>query len=307
MSVFSTTGKMMKENLLPEVSLKNKDLLLYEGFSGPFPPEGWETDHWTQCNTSCCGQEPPCACLAQSGFNKAYITSKPVDASIYEKVFLSFFFDARFSFPHYTYIYIRIRGNETSPWKDITPWDNPVSEYIFPIFVEIPIILGPDGHGDALQVNLSSMGNYYLSYACLDEVIIYSPHENNPPDNPEIIGKRMFTEGENGNYTYKAYSIDPEGDDIFYIIDWLDGEVEKTGPYASGENVNITVTIPAERGTYELFTIKAKDIYGAESNWTILEIVVPRNKVIHNPIFLRFLERFPFLNLIFNIRRNKYV
>ena len=145
MSVFSSTGKMTKNNFLSEESIFNDDPLLYENFSGPFPPKGWSTDYWTQCNTSCCGQEPPCACLAQGGFNKAYITSKPVDASNYEKVFLSFFFDAGISYPHYTYIYIRVRGNETSPWKDITPWDNPVPEYIFPIFVEIPIILGSGG------------------------------------------------------------------------------------------------------------------------------------------------------------------
>ena len=140
------------------------------------------------------------------------------------------------------------------------------------------------------------MSNYYLNYACLDEFMIYSSYPNNPPETPEILGKRMFKVGENGQYPYKIFSTDPDGDDLNYIIDWMDGVIEEIGPYASGENITVKVNIPAEKGTYTLFKIKARDIYGGKSNWAILEIVVPRNRILNNHIFLEFLRNFHLFN-----------
>ena len=50
----------------------------------------------------------------------------------------------------------------------------------------------------------------------------------------------------------------------------------------------------------ELYSIevKAKDTYGAESEWGELTVTMPRDKVIQNMMFLRFLEQFLLLQML---------
>jgi len=133
-------------------------------------------------------------------------------------------------------------------------------------------------------------------------VIPYSLNE--PPDKPEIEGQRRFKEGEGGEYPYTIFSTDSEGDDVYYCINWSDGTIDWFGPYESGEEITINVTIPLEKGTYVLFKVKAKDIFDAESDWAILEVTVPKSQ---NMWFLRWLERFPILNQIVNLLMEKWI
>jgi PKD repeat protein len=116
---------------------------------------------------------------------------------------------------------------------------------------------------------------------------------NYPPDIPEIEGKRKFKKGEGGEYPYKIHSIDPDGDNILYLINWSDGTQVLIGPYASGEEIIINATIPSEKGTYILFKIRARDIFDGESNWATLEVTVPRTRNVYHLIILKLLERFP--------------
>ncbi len=124
-----------------------------------------------------------------------------------------------------------------------------------------------------------------------DEIMnLYNYNGNEPPSVPEIKGQRRFKEGEGGKYSYTIYSTDPDGDDVCYLINWSDGTQEWTGYYASGEEITINVNIPIEKGTYVLFKIKAKDIFGAESDWATLKVTIPRTRA-----WLRFIDMFPIL------------
>jgi hypothetical protein len=122
-----------------------------------------------------------------------------------------------------------------------------------------------------------------------------------PPSNPEITGA---TSGEPGTqYKYNVVSIDPDGDKIFYYIDWQDGNIQEwAGPYNSNVTQTFTHTWD-EQGEYSV-RAKAKDQYDFESEWTTLEISLPKNKQINNPI-LQFLENhlhlFPILRHILNL------
>jgi parallel beta-helix repeat protein len=153
---------------------------------------------------------------------------------------------------------------------------------------------GTDNDGDGIGDNPypipggDNEDNYPLIY----------PTVNFPPCNPVIEGKRKFMEGEGGTYQYTIYSIDPNDDDINYIIEWEDGTQEETGYYPSGEKIKINVSIPLGKGTYILFKIKAIDVFGAESDWVNLVINVPRDKSILFFPLLRFLEHCPLLNLL---------
>jgi len=223
-------------------------VLLDENFSGSFPPDGWSTDWWKQCN--CSGD--PCACCyyydqhSEGDDYDNYIMSKAVDASNYEKVILEFWFAA--DVQTYCCLYFKYRENETSPWKDITPWENPVILDFWDCF-ELEANFGPGGGGDAFQVNWSYKGYYsYFRYVYLDDVKIYS-QTNNPPSAPYVTGPNNGKIGVEYNWTF--VSTDPDEDNITYYIDWADecGGAEWYGPYPSGEEINIAHTYVYENST----------------------------------------------------------
>ncbi|MCX6668062.1 MAG: M28 family peptidase [Euryarchaeota archaeon] len=113
---------------------------------------------------------------------------------------------------------------------------------------------------------------------------------NLPPDTPSIAGPAKGKVGKPITYTF--VTTDPEGNDIYYSVDWGDGsDITYVGPYASDQDVALTHTW-AEKGTY-IIKAKAKDTYGADSGWGILEIKMPRNKILSGTLMLKILERFP--------------
>jgi len=108
---------------------------------------------------------------------------------------------------------------------------------------------------------------------------------NNPPSIPTINGE---TNGETETlYDYTVKSIDPEGDQISYCIDWGDGKPELcNGPFDSGIEQTYSHSWVQE-DTYTI-RIKARDINGAESDWGTLEVKMPVNNIILKSIISRF-------------------
>ena len=100
---------------------------------------------------------------------------------------------------------------------------------------------------------------------------------------------------------YKIVTTDYQGDNVEYYVDWGDEtNSDWIGPYSSGENITMNHTWNA-RGTYSI-RVKARDIYSYESDWTTLEVSMPKI-YIHNPIIeliMKMLERFPFFEKILN-------
>jgi len=88
---------------------------------------------------------------------------------------------------------------------------------------------------------------------------------NDPPAAPTIDGP---TSGAvSVSYEFTFVSTDPDGDDVYYYIDWDDGNVEDwIGPYTSGAVVTVSHSWSSE-DTYSILA-KAKDEHGAESDWS---------------------------------------
>jgi hypothetical protein len=115
---------------------------------------------------------------------------------------------------------------------------------------------------------------------------------SNPPDKPSTpIGR---TTGKiNVEYTYTSITFDPDGDQVYYLWDWGDGNNSGwLGIYNSGTTCEAKHTWNT-KDNYNI-KVKAKDIYGKESSWSDpLRITMPYS---YKPI-LRFLEllfeRFP--------------
>lgn len=98
-------------------------------------------------------------------------------------------------------------------------------------------------------------------------------HANQFPSIPDIAGPvKGKPEVE---YTYTFQSMDPDGDAIYYCINWSDGTDEICiGPYTSGELVEVSHSWD-EQGTY-VVQAKAVDVYDDESDWGMLTVQMPR-------------------------------
>jgi hypothetical protein len=120
----------------------------------------------------------------------------------------------------------------------------------------------------------------YHSYYLPD---LFSDLENQPPLIPnEIYGE--INGKINVEYEYETSTKDPDKDKILYLFDWGDGNQSGwLGPYES-EEIIITTHSWEKEGSYEIM-VKAKDIYGYESNWSDpLYVSMPKIKTYENNI-----------------------
>jgi hypothetical protein len=118
----------------------------------------------------------------------------------------------------------------------------------------------------------------------------FTTEENQPPSNPEIIGNSKGIPGQ--EYTYMFISTDSDDYDVYYYIDWGDGNIDEwVGPYGSGKTARISHTWE-EKSTFTI-RAKAKDTFGVESGWSQFEIEIPRTRNTQNLILINLLERFP--------------
>jgi hypothetical protein len=97
-------------------------------------PEDWETDYWDTSYTANAGGQSPEAHVNrytqyyQGDYYDNYIQSCQTDCTGAEKVNLRFRWAGNYYYPQYANVYVKMRRNSTSPWKDVTPWENPVGE-----------------------------------------------------------------------------------------------------------------------------------------------------------------------------------
>jgi len=121
--------------------------------------------------------------------------------------------------------------------------------------------------------------------------------QNTPPEQPQRpSGKTSGTPG--STYLYSTVTTDVDGDQVFYLWDWGDGNFSDwLGPFASGTNANVQYSWPL-KGTYSI-QVKAKDTNGAESNWSDpLSVTMPRNSASLVFFFERLEQRFPLVFLL---------
>jgi hypothetical protein len=112
------------------------------------------------------------------------------------------------------------------------------------------------------------------SMKLINEAENHRPLNPDPPNGPDT--------GKLGNeYNYTVSTTDPDNDQLFYMIDWGDGETSMIyGPYESGEECTVPHTW-FERGEV-MVRVKAIDENNAESEWSEpLPVSMSRTKIIH--------------------------
>lgn len=181
---------------------------------------------------------------------------------------------------YYEYSFVSTDPDFDDVWYFIEWGDSEFEEWV-----------GPFSSGEMVEIGhiWSEKGEYKIRAKARDSLGFESRWSeafnviiSNPPDAPEIDGPPRVKNGVEYGFSFSA--IDPDGDDVMYFIDWGNGDTEETVLYPSGSNVEIKHSW-VNKGNY---TIKAKaiDIYDAESNYSIFEINVPKNKAYYFKINL---------------------
>lgn len=117
--------------------------------------------------------------------------------------------------------------------------------------------------------------------------------ENDPPIIIDIEGPTTGKVGE--ELTYCIDAIDPDGDQLYYLWDWGDGQT--TGWLSE----NCSSYIWQESGTYTI-TIMVKDEFDAETPEIMLQIDIKKGKIRNNILFSQLMQRiskyFPILGML---------
>ncbi len=82
--------------------------------------------------------------------------------------------------------------------------------------------------------------------------------------------------------------MDPDGNDLYYYIDWGNGTTELVGPYGSGRTAKVK-HIWNESGTY-LIRVRSRDTFDEKSDWATLEVSMPKNRL------KTYFDRFSYIN-----------
>jgi len=143
--------------------------------------------------------------------------------------------------------------------------------------------------GDTISVShvWTLAGSYQVKVKAQDEegagsewseaLEVYIINENNLPPNKPAKPSGPTSGRVNVEYTYRVVTTDPEGDQIYYLIDWGDGtDSGWLGPYESGETIEARHKWTTQ-GNYQI-KVKSKDMFGAQSEWSDpLPIAMPKS------------------------------
>jgi hypothetical protein len=211
------------------INYEEVETIYYEDFSGSFPPEGWETDFWNKSDTNISGGTSPEAKVNKyDQYNEGqyydnYISSTKIDCSDHDKVKLRFRWAADYSYPQYASIYVKIRNNLTSQWKDVTPWENPIGESQPARLVDINCYSISEPLGEEFQVKWEYIGYYsYYNNLWLDdfEIITFNSYE----EYNETVEDIEVEKGEEKIVEFPEWTPtnwqDPEYEDI-----WVDYKI----------------------------------------------------------------------------------
>ena len=119
------------------------------------------------------------------------------------------------------------------------------------------------------------------------DIYLENVFQNQAPSAPTINGPGGGSP--NKQLNYDLTSVDPEGSDVKFFVDWGDGNSEETGFTASGTPLTVGHKY-TEKGTY-IITVKAQDEFGIDSPESTKNVVIPKNKAVNN-VVLRILEKY---------------
>jgi uncharacterized protein len=170
-----------------------------------------------------------------------------------------------------------------------------ISSSNYPRFLANPNTIDPIAKNTTYNIAQNTIYIDSEHPSCIVLPEIEQPTPSNPPETPKKpFGLKRIKVGR--TQIYSSSSIDPDDDQIYLLFDWGDGKSSGwLGPYNSGEKVRAFHKW-TENGSYEI-RVKAKDVTGAQSNWSEPSIVaLPYSRFTFYELFLKILQKLPIIN-----------
>jgi len=183
---------------------------------------------------------------------------------------LEFWFYGQYGSTYLDHYYVKLSpsGGYNQADFTVTLWDataQPAGTNYYNTPVEIDLS-AYDGQSVRLAWNFVDGDGGGLWYATIIDDVLVTGGSNQPPVTP--AAPTGPTSGSTGvSYSFSATTTDPDGDDIYFMFDWGDGNQSIwLGPYSSPGTVTTSYAW-ASAGSYDV-TVKAKDTNDAESGWS---------------------------------------
>jgi len=149
--------------------------------------------------------------------------------------------------------------------------------------------------------NSIALDNNNLPHICYDddlEVKYATKALNQPPSAPTIDGANNGKPGQELIFIFNV--VDPNGDDVKFIIEWGDSTSDITDFITSGDDKSVSHIWDA-KDTYTI-TAYAEDTFGNIGPSTTKQVTIPRNKALLTiQLILQWLlQRFPILKHLLN-------
>lgn len=203
-----------------------------------------------------------------------------------------------------------IQGNTGGEWKEVEINIDSYAGKTVLIGFEYKTGSNSNSEGwyvDRIEVKVNTISKYNEDFENFDIddywedwiITVKIASHNQPPEDPVIQGPNKGKAGKEYTYTFK--STDFNLDNVSYYIDWGDDTITDWTDFYGSSSAGHVEVHKWSKGNYEIKAI-AKDEKGAESDWTIFPISMPRSKVLNYNFNLleHIFERFPYLFIIIN-------
>ncbi|MFA5102291.1 MAG: M20/M25/M40 family metallo-hydrolase [Candidatus Thermoplasmatota archaeon] len=148
-------------------------------------------------------------------------------------------------------------------------WQEGYSALFYFEYTETPYYHSPQDTISTINATYA-VKNMRLIFATLAE-LAEAGQPSNPPETPLLTGPSSGVTKE--PYSFTAVTTDPDGDDIYYLFNWGNGEnSEWLGPFDSGTPATESYAWNTP-GSYDV-TVKAKDEYGAVSGLSPIHTII---------------------------------
>jgi hypothetical protein len=168
-------------------------------------------------------------------------------------------------------------------WIKVDWDDDNITDWLGPYESGEPVTLTHSwSYEFAFTIKAKSMDKWDDSYWGYHEMYI----GNQPPEPPIITGNKLYGDPDQ-ELTFRFKSYDFEGQDVYYIVDWDDGETTETNYEPSNTTIKLSHSWD-EKNDYNI-TAKAVDIEGdiskvSEPLWIRIGDEPPRKPDIDGPI-----------------------
>jgi serine-type D-Ala-D-Ala carboxypeptidase/endopeptidase len=116
---------------------------------------------------------------------------------------------------------------------------------------------------------------------------------NQAPVPPTIVGPATGRVNKNQEFTISM--VDPDGDDLFYCVDWGDQTpIEWIGPYQN--NTTLQITHRWKNTSQYIVKAKVKDSSGIESDWASIIMNISKTKMYDNQFFQRIINTYQYIS-----------